>query len=161
MLPSGALRKIVCNRQTLRTVFTSMHVTKIPSRSPMEACRNMSQMQPKEKQESSDNGNPQSNRHRSTEYSDDDEKDRIRKGKLPSHVNYGEEYWHKQRQEWLTPPDGEPPKRRRKKAVPINVAKFEELLRQPDKKQAFPHPVPLGQMIDIMTELWEDEGIFD
>lgn len=48
----------------------------------------------------------------------------------------------------------------RLKAVAVELTRFESLLRNPDRRITLPHAIPLGQMVDILVELWEDDGMF-
>ncbi len=48
----------------------------------------------------------------------------------------------------------------RLKAVAVELTRFESLLKNPDRRITLPHAVPLGQMVDILVELWEDDGMF-
>lgn len=43
----------------------------------------------------------------------------------------------------------------------VDVARVERIVRNQNKKATLPCPVPLPQMIDITTEIWEDEGLYD
>lgn len=44
------------------------------------------------------------------------------------------------------------------KAVAVDLTRFEALFRTPDRKVTLPQAMPLGQMVDILVELWEDSS---
>uniref|UniRef100_A0A7S0M231 DUF4050 domain-containing protein n=1 Tax=Cryptomonas curvata TaxID=233186 RepID=A0A7S0M231_9CRYP len=45
-----------------------------------------------------------------------------------------------------------------RRAAATSVHEIERCL---DTGEAFPQPVPLSSMVDLLMELWEDEGLFD
>ncbi|CAE7646804.1 unnamed protein product [Symbiodinium sp. KB8] len=74
-------------------------------------------------------------------------------------VNLGERYWHIQRRRWLTTDrTSRAQRKRRLKAVAVDLTRFEALFRTPDRKVTLPQAMPLGQMVDILVELWEDSS---
>jgi hypothetical protein len=75
--------------------------------------------------------------------------------------------WEEARQGWLVSchqsdasSDGYP-----KSAIPLDVDEIIDLIfsqrwrAQEDDRAQFPHPVPLPQMVDILVDLWEAEGL--
>jgi hypothetical protein len=73
------------------------------------------------------------------------------------------ENWKKQREAWLAPPgdlaesaEGPAPK-----WVNVNARRMEAVLGNPTKRGKLPAPMPLSQVVDILCESWEDEGLFD
>eukprot|EP00521_Asterionellopsis_glacialis_P021626 CAMPEP_0195319682 /NCGR_PEP_ID=MMETSP0708-20121125/5651_1 /TAXON_ID=33640 /ORGANISM="Asterionellopsis glacialis, Strain CCMP134" /LENGTH=93 /DNA_ID=CAMNT_0040385943 /DNA_START=85 /DNA_END=366 /DNA_ORIENTATION=- len=70
--------------------------------------------------------------------------------------------WEEAREQWkkTDTSDSTP-----KGAVPVDVDEIIDLIfsqrwRNPDdNKGAFPQPVPLPQMVDILVDLWEAEGL--
>lgn len=79
--------------------------------------------------------------------------------------NEGLERWEKMREEWQnrgTSSDKEEAKMKRNKAKRIeNVEEIIERLFNQSRGGELPEPLPLCQMIDILTDLWEADGMFD
>ena len=82
--------------------------------------------------------------------------------------NEGLERWEKMREEWQnrgTPSNSDNKEKkinRRNKAKRIeNVEEIIERLFNQSRGGELPEPLPLCQMIDILTDLWEADGMFD
>jgi hypothetical protein len=85
------------------------------------------------------------------------------------YVNVGLQRWEKLRAEWksgaagggagagkaLVRPRGEV------RAKSIDVEDVIERIFSQTSKGVLPEPIPLGQMIDILVDFWESEGLFD
>lgn len=79
----------------------------------------------------------------------------------------GEQSWYDQRAAWLSKPDvpedaqaeGAPCLQH---AIPnLDVTSVENVLRCPARAAPLPCVVPLRQLVCILVEMWEDEGVFD
>ena len=80
----------------------------------------------------------------------------------PAFVNEGVIRWNEQRKVWLTPrakPGAKPGVR--PKVVPLSVAAVTALVEDMDRVRELPTAVPLPQMVDILVDMWEEEGLFD
>jgi hypothetical protein len=77
-------------------------------------------------------------------------------------VNVGLNHWIEQRHRWLSRhrADGSKPVGR-PKAVELSVESIENVITDAETVRDLPRPVPLPQMVDILVELWEEEGLFD
>lgn len=75
-------------------------------------------------------------------------------------VNVGLQRWEKLRAEWRRPKAGSAP-RAEVHAKNIDVEEFMERVFSVTLGGALPEPIPLGQMIDILIDSWESEGLFD
>ena len=56
---------------------------------------------------------------------------------------------------------GAPPRRGEVRAKSIDVEEVIERIFSPTGKGILPEPIPLGQMIDILVDFWESEGLYD
>jgi len=83
-------------------------------------------------------------------------------------VNKGFQAWEKGRQEWLSKANANPAGKNNRGAIDLNVDevidcivsnRWRSALKGGKDKAMFPRPVPLPQMIDILTDLWEAEGL--
>ena len=78
--------------------------------------------------------------------------------------NVGLERWEKGRADWRRPTAAGGTKAGAKGEVRsrnLDVdAVIEHVFSQPLSGQ-LPHPVPLGQMIDILIDFWEADGLYD
>ena len=78
-------------------------------------------------------------------------------------LHLGFRRWEESRASWLNQSDGSNSTARA--AVPIEVDEIIDLIfsqrwRNPDSSATtFPQPVPLPQMVDILVDLWEAEGL--
>ncbi|XP_022948689.1 uncharacterized protein LOC111452284 isoform X2 [Cucurbita moschata] len=80
------------------------------------------------------------------------------KANTPAFVNHGLLLWNQNRQQWLL----------NKKAN-----RKEQLIREPKlswnatydsllgSNKPFPQPIPLGEMVDFLVDIWEQEGLYD
>lgn len=84
-------------------------------------------------------------------------------------VNHGLEYWNQQRREWTTPSAEHQNKRpfgryRDREASADNLEPIdgEELYNELLSPQyvAFPRPIPLGEIIEVLLDVWEHDGLF-
>lgn len=80
----------------------------------------------------------------------------------PAFVNTGLLNWNEQRERWLAKGRvaGAAPAPR-PKAVEVSVDVIEGVIADAETVRDLPRPVPLPQMVDILVELWEEEGLFD
>ena len=78
-------------------------------------------------------------------------------------VNVGLQHWLEQRQKWLTRPKGDGSAGRvgRPKAIDVSVDVVEGIINDVDGVRELPRAIPLPQMVDMLVELWEEEGLFD
>jgi hypothetical protein len=76
--------------------------------------------------------------------------------------NVGYENWCKLRADWRRPsPNYKHSARGEVKNRNLDIdAVIEHVFSQPLSGQ-LPHPVPLGQMIDILIDFWEADGLYD
>lgn len=74
-------------------------------------------------------------------------------------VNHGKELWEELRREWRKTPTGR--ERAKSKAVMLDHHLLARTMRDERRVLRLPHAVPLGQMIDVLTDLWEDDGLYD
>jgi Protein of unknown function (DUF4050) len=81
------------------------------------------------------------------------------------YVNIGLQRWEKMRAEWTGSRPGEEgtraPRRGEVRAKTIDVEDVIERIFSQSGKGQLPEPIPLGQMIDILVDFWESEGLFD
>jgi hypothetical protein len=76
--------------------------------------------------------------------------------------NPGLERWTKMRAEWRKPASGYKPGSKgevRNRNLDVDAV-IEHVFSQPLSGQ-LPHAVPLGQMIDILIDFWEADGLYD
>mmetsp|Transcript_16608 Transcript_16608/g.23407 ORF Transcript_16608/g.23407 Transcript_16608/m.23407 type:complete len:117 (-) Transcript_16608:56-406(-) len=77
-------------------------------------------------------------------------------------INQGLQRWEEAREQWKKTDTSDSTPRG---AVPVDVDEIIDLIfsqrwRNPDdNKGSFPQPVPLPQMVDILVDLWEAEGL--
>ena len=80
-------------------------------------------------------------------------------------VNAGLQRWEKMRAEWTSTQSGEDgvraSRRGEVRAKTIDVEDVIERIFSQTGKGQLPEPIPLGQMIDILVDFWESEGLFD
>ena len=81
-------------------------------------------------------------------------------------VNHGLAFWERARKEWLGPRSDTDSSNTRTVAVPVDVDEIIDVLFATPKQirdhggpRKFPQPVALPQMIDLLTDLWEAEGL--
>ena len=83
------------------------------------------------------------------------------------YVNLGLQRWEKLRSEWKSGSSvggkgGKGTTRRGEvRAKTIDVEDVIERIFSQTGKGILPEPIPLGQMIDILVDFWESEGLFD
>jgi hypothetical protein len=80
----------------------------------------------------------------------------------------GFQEWEKGRGQWLSKANANPAEKSNQGAVDLDVDevidcivsnRWRSALKGGKDKAMFPKPVPLPQMIDILTDLWEAEGL--
>jgi len=74
-------------------------------------------------------------------------------------VNHGLATWHQIRAEWRRAPAGH--SRPRAAPVMLDIGHVERTMRDQRRVLALPRRVPVAQMIDILTDMWEDDGLYD
>ena len=81
-------------------------------------------------------------------------------------VNHGLAQWEKNRQQWLTLNRSDTDSSAKPAATPLDVDEIIDVIfasprqwRDAGGPQKFPQPVPLPQMVDILQDLWEAEGL--
>lgn len=47
------------------------------------------------------------------------------------------------------------------RAKSLNVESVIEKVFSPSEDNTLPEPIPLGQMVDILVDFWEADGLFD
>jgi len=80
------------------------------------------------------------------------------------YVNVGLQRWEKLRAEWKSGAAGGKAQVRPRgevRAKSIDVEDVIERIFSQTSKGVLPEPIPLGQMIDILVDFWESEGLFD
>ena len=81
------------------------------------------------------------------------------------YVNVGLQRWEKMRAEWTGSRPGvegaRAPRRGEVRAKTIDVEDVIERIFSQTGKGQLSEPIPLGQMIDILVDFWESEGLFD
>lgn len=75
-------------------------------------------------------------------------------------VNHGLKHWLDQRDQWLGKVRRDPALPR-PKAVVVSSDALEAVVTDASTVRELPAPVPLPQMVDLLVELWEEEGLFD
>ena len=95
-----------------------------------------------------------------------------RAGLEGEYVNTGLQRWEKLRADWKSGAlsvgaagggggGGKAPRRGEVRAKSIDVEEVIERIFSQTGKGILPEPIPLGQMIDILVDFWESEGLFD
>ncbi|CAM9129055.1 unnamed protein product [Ectocarpus fasciculatus] len=80
----------------------------------------------------------------------------------PKFVNRGLLRWERERKAWLAGGSGGPVGRRRARARTMDVDEvIDDLFSGRGGTGNLPQSVPLPQMIDLLVDLWEAEGLFD
>ena len=79
----------------------------------------------------------------------------------PAWVNVGLVRWNEQRKVWLAPRPRAGKVATRPKIIPLSVSVVTALVEDMDRVRELPAPVPLPQMVDILVDMWEEEGLFD
>mmetsp|Transcript_17380 Transcript_17380/g.17467 ORF Transcript_17380/g.17467 Transcript_17380/m.17467 type:complete len:94 (+) Transcript_17380:210-491(+) len=74
-------------------------------------------------------------------------------------VNEGMERWEHLRKEWLKKRGTRPKSEVRAKN--IDVGEVVERIFSNSSGGILPEPIPLGQMIDILIDFWEADGLYD
>ncbi|XP_027356586.1 uncharacterized protein LOC113865954 isoform X2 [Abrus precatorius] len=75
----------------------------------------------------------------------------------PEFVNHGLLLWNQTRQEWVGNRRLENKKQVGEPRISWN-ASYESLL---GSSKPFPQPIPLGEMVDFLVDIWELEGLYD
>jgi hypothetical protein len=75
-------------------------------------------------------------------------------------VNTGLQRWEKMRAEWVGPKPTTP-RRDVVKAKPVDLDDVIERIFSQACGGELPVPLPLGQMIDILIDFWEADGLYD
>mmetsp|Transcript_10109 Transcript_10109/g.12267 ORF Transcript_10109/g.12267 Transcript_10109/m.12267 type:complete len:86 (-) Transcript_10109:247-504(-) len=73
--------------------------------------------------------------------------------------NLGLKRWEEGRKKWLEVEESGVEKTKR--AVNVNIDLIIDRIFSPESDGTLPHAVPLPQLIDLMTDLWEADGLFD
>lgn len=76
-----------------------------------------------------------------------------------TYTNHGLHMWHAIRREWRGGSAGG--KKRPAQAVMLDYGLVERTIRDQRRVLKLPQAVPLGQMVDILTDMWEDDGLYD
>jgi hypothetical protein len=77
-------------------------------------------------------------------------------------VNHGLKRWERMREEWVTPPPGQ--SSRPKKEIKAKEIELEDVITRIFESGyggQLPQPLALGQMVDILTDFWEADGLYD
>ncbi|GKY98906.1 hypothetical protein MPSEU_000846400 [Mayamaea pseudoterrestris] len=82
------------------------------------------------------------------------------------YINHGLAFWEHARKEWLGPRSDTDSSSAKAVAAPVDVDEIIDVLfatpkqlREEGGPRKFPQPVALPQMIDLLTDLWEAEGL--
>lgn len=77
----------------------------------------------------------------------------------PNYVNVGYEHWLQVRRQWKSASAPAPSGSSRARQVdPDDIA--DRLFRTNNGVVHLPYPVPLGQMVEILMDAWEAEGLY-
>ncbi|KAI4316326.1 hypothetical protein L6164_024315 [Bauhinia variegata] len=77
----------------------------------------------------------------------------------PEFVNHGLLLWNQIRQEWIGNRRSQTESQRQAREPRISWnATYESLL---GSNKPFGHPIPLGEMVDFLVDIWEQEGLYD
>ncbi|CAM9352999.1 unnamed protein product [Choristocarpus tenellus] len=68
--------------------------------------------------------------------------------------------WEKAREEWLSGKDRRPVGRRRARTMDVDQV-IDDLFSGRGGDGSLPKAVPLPQMLDLLVDLWEAEGLFN
>ncbi|CAM9128396.1 unnamed protein product [Pylaiella littoralis] len=80
----------------------------------------------------------------------------------PQFINQGLLRWERERQAWLAGGSSGPVGRRRARARTMDVDEvIDDLFSGRPGTGSLPQSVSLPQMIDLLVDLWEAEGLFD
>ena len=77
-----------------------------------------------------------------------------------TYVNEGLARWEALRARWLKHAPGAE-SRERQTAIDIEIDEIIDAIFTPEAGGKLPRPLPLPQMIDVLTDLWEADGLFD
>jgi hypothetical protein len=77
-----------------------------------------------------------------------------------AYVNEGLVRWEALRGQWLKKAPGAEQKKRQA-AIDIEIDDVIDAIFTPEAAGRLPRPLPLPQMIDVLTDLWEADGLFD
>ncbi|TKY74728.1 hypothetical protein E2542_SST03491 [Spatholobus suberectus] len=75
----------------------------------------------------------------------------------PEHVNHGLLLWNQIRKRWVGNRRPENKKQVGEPKISWN-ATYESLI---GTNKPFPQPIPLGEMVDFLVDIWELEGLYD
>ncbi|KAK7351390.1 hypothetical protein VNO77_10802 [Canavalia gladiata] len=75
----------------------------------------------------------------------------------PEYVNHGLLLWNQLRKQWIGKRRPENKKQVGEPRISWN-ATYENLL---GTSKPFPQPIPLGEMVDFLVDIWELEGLYD
>ena len=69
--------------------------------------------------------------------------------------------WEEQRADWFA--QGQRPERRSHPVrwTSLDTRQSDMIVGTPSRRGAFEKPLPLSQVVDFLTEVWEDEGMYD
>ncbi|KAK6915039.1 protein of unknown function DUF4050, partial [Dillenia turbinata] len=73
-------------------------------------------------------------------------------------VNHGLLLWNRTRQQWIGTKRTENRSQQLREPKLSWNATYESLL---GSNKPFPQPIPLGEMIDFLVDIWEQEGMYD
>jgi hypothetical protein len=71
-------------------------------------------------------------------------------------VNLGLQRWERLRKDWLRPSSSS--RRRRTAPVEVDIDQVIDRIFSPDSDGQLPHPIPLIQLVNLISDLWE--GLF-
>ncbi|KAK7260889.1 hypothetical protein RIF29_27188 [Crotalaria pallida] len=75
----------------------------------------------------------------------------------PEFVNHGLLLWNQLRQQWVGNKKSESQKKEVREPRISTNASYDNLL---GNNKPFPQPIPLGEMIDFLVDIWEQDGLF-
>jgi len=76
-------------------------------------------------------------------------------------VNEGLIRWEAQREQWLKGKGGKKTKSTEVRAKTVDVEDIIERIYSQTGNGKLPEPIQLGQMIDILIDFWEADGLYD
>ena len=82
-------------------------------------------------------------------------------GSSGTFVNQGLKRWESIRADWVRPPAGKKAAKREVKAKELELEDVIERIFEQGFGGELPQPLALGQMVDILIDFWEADGLFD
>ncbi|KAL4576629.1 hypothetical protein LXL04_012726 [Taraxacum kok-saghyz] len=75
----------------------------------------------------------------------------------PLFVNHAELAWHEMRRSWIGDTSQTSPTKFRQPILSWTTS-FEDLL---SSGEPFPHPIPLTDLVDLLVDIWSEDGLYN